>query len=201
MVVVRFFLSRNKSHRAIERIGPTSKSMWETIKRQKRTKGSTSVDLVMSFGHRKLNVDVTSDFDYDSDHSQKLVQKKLLRDHPKNTMKGRIQKKRRDVKIMKKSYEGNAEKILKKLYNNEKSTVYHVISEGHACAMRKALSVLKDQGRYVWEAFLCDDDNILTWPTINFLAIELFKNVPLQPKDKEIERNKFLPENVAWPTK
>ena len=74
----QLYLSTNKAHRAVEKIGPSTKAMWESIRRVKANKGD-EVDLVMSFGHKKMDVDAPEeDFDYSSDHSTMIFRKEIV---------------------------------------------------------------------------------------------------------------------------
>jgi len=59
------------------------------------------------------------------------------------------------------------------------------------------LSLLKL--KYVWEVYTYTPGDIDSWPTLNFLTLESFKNLPLNPSDKSIEKNKFQPENGDMP--
>ena len=72
-------MSSNKSARYKEKIGSSTKALWETIKRMrtKRTRLETTVELVLSFGRKKDDLDDSQEFDYLSDYSEKLRSKAM----------------------------------------------------------------------------------------------------------------------------
>ena len=65
------YVSSNKSARYVEKIGSSTKALWECIKRQRTKRGrlDTDVDLVLSFGRKKESMeDESVEFDYSSDY-------------------------------------------------------------------------------------------------------------------------------------
>ena len=95
------FVSSNKSARYVEKIGSSTKALWETIKRMKtkRTRLETKVELVLSFGRKKDDLDDSQEFDYSSDYSEKLRSKAMTERSPEKSDDRTKAAKRREGKI------------------------------------------------------------------------------------------------------
>ena len=195
----QLFFSINRGARAMELIRPTTTDMWSQIAKQREKKSHTHINLVMSFGRKKIDSDHQQGFEYESDYSDKVSNKEIIERSPEKQDDRTEAVKRRDQKIAANSKERPAEAFITKLYESTDSPVHRGFSFEHATAMRKAFSVLKIRDKYVWEVFTCTAGVLDTWPTLTFLTLESFKNLPLAPADKAIKRDKFQPENGDMP--
>ena len=167
-----------------------------------RTNKGDEVDLVLSFGHKKIDVDTPEeDFDYSSDHSTMIFRNEITEVSPEKYDDRSTAEIRRENKVTSSSYEGRADKFILELYENPKSPVHYGFSYEHSVAMKKTFSVLKINSKYMWDVYLCEDNVCLSWPTKKNLTLDSFKVLPLYHKDKELSKRDFPPENGIWPYK
>jgi len=159
----QLFYSKNRGAQAIERFNPSTRDMWEKIKKQRNKQTHTHIDLVMSFRRKKLDSDLPQVFEYDSDYSEKLSWKELCERSPEKYDNRSEAVKRRDKKIAANSKDRPAESFITNSYENKDSPVYHGFSFEHATAMRKYLSVLKLKTKYIWEVYPCTPGNVDSW--------------------------------------
>jgi len=190
----QLFVSTNKGQCFVEKIGSSTRTMWECINQIKKNRLQKEIELVLSFGHKKLNSDA-QDFVYESDYSKRIRSSDLFKRSPKKFDDRMPAIKRCEGKIASNSKETVAEKFTKKLYENINSPVYQEFPYEHLVAFRKAFPVLKVSGKYLWEVYLCEDKKPDTWPSFKFLTIDSFHNLPFTHSDKVLKKNEFLPEN------
>jgi len=183
----QLFVSTNKGQRFVEKIDSSTKTMRECIKRIKKNRLQKEIELVLSFGHKKLNSDAP-DFVYKSDYSKRIRLSDLFERPPKKFDDRTPATKRREGKIASNLQEIVAEKFTKSLHENIYSPVYQGFTFEHSVAFRKAFSVLKVDGKYLWEAYLCEDKRPDMWPSLKFLTIDLFHNLPLTHSDKVLKK-------------
>jgi len=134
---LQLFISTNKGQRIIEKIGSSTKTMWECMKRVKKNRLQKEIELVLSFGHKKLNSN-TPDFNYRSDYSEHIRSSEIFERSPEKFDDRTTATKRREGKIASNSQETVAEKFTKKLYESVNSHVYQGFTYEHLVAFRKA---------------------------------------------------------------
>ena len=132
-------------------------------------------------------------------YSEKISSKVLCERSPEKFDDRTKATKRREGKLAANSHETVAEKFILRLYTNEKSPAYHGFSYEQSVALRKAFSVLKVNGKYSWEVYICSDKYPDTWPSVKFLTLPSFSALPIPDCDKQIARGKFPPEDGIWP--